>query len=110
MGDMSEERAMQMASKVASESFVYGTALVLLVLEMYRKDQEDKEKKRKQLEEVERRHATDKRIEDELIHVKEVLAKVQERLDAYDTNRHSSWWPLRIVATMKRESVSPKIH
>lgn len=93
VGDMSEERAMQMASKVASEGFVYGTALVLLVLEMYRKDKEDKEKKKKQLEDARRRHETDARIESELIEVREVLAQMQQRLDAQEDALHQrSWW------------------
>lgn len=97
VGDMSEERALQMASKVASEGFVYGTALILLVLEMYRKDQEDREKKRKQVEEGRRRDETDKRIENELIHVNEVLAKMQERLDAHEAMHGRSWWRGRLL-------------
>jgi hypothetical protein len=61
VGSMSEEKAVQMASKVASEGFVYGTALVLLVLEMVRKDKEDRSKKIKQIEEAHRRDAIEEK-------------------------------------------------
>ena len=99
VGDMSEERALQMASKVASEGFVYGTALILLVLEMYRKDKEDKEKKMKQEDEKRRRHDTEARLEKELIEVREVLAKMEERLDAHDALHHQrSWWHGRLIS------------
>ena len=79
VGSMSEENAVQMASKVASESFVYGTALVLLVAEMMRKDKEDKEKKAKAEGEQRRREEVEQRLQDELVDVKLVLSKLEAR-------------------------------
>ena len=76
---MSEENAVQMASKVASESFVYGTALVLLVAEMMRKDKEDMEKKAKAEGEQRRREEVEQRLQDELVDVKLVLSKLEAR-------------------------------
>ena len=79
VGSMSEENAVQMASKVASEGFVYGTALALLVAEMIRKDKEDRLKKERGLEEVRRREQAEQRLHDELTDVKLVLSKLEER-------------------------------
>lgn len=107
VGDMSEEKSIQLASKVASESFVYSTALVLLVLEMQRKDKEDKEKKKKVNEEKEhnamlhRRHEEmDLRIAQEQYQMRRVLERIEERvvaLEAWNT-KNSRWpWPLSFV-------------
>jgi hypothetical protein len=94
VGSMSEEKAVQMASKVASEVFIYSTAVVLLVLEMSRKDKEDKVKKQKQLEEVRRREAVEEQLQAELTDVKRVLSTLEDRytelfdrLDRLDRDR-----------------------
>lgn len=107
VGDMSEEKSIQLASKVASESFVYGTALILLVLEMQRKDEEDKEKKKKANEEKEhnamlhRRHEEmDLRIAQEQYQMRRILERIEERVLALEaTNaKRSRWpWPLSFV-------------
>ena len=94
VGSMSEENAMQMASKVASEGFVFASALVLLVLEMSRKDREDKLKREKALEELRRRERVEQQLQDDLMDVKRVLSKLEERFQRYEEEgaRRFSWW------------------
>ena len=94
VGAMSEEKAVQMASKVASEIFIYGTALVLLVLEFVRKEKEDAGKKDKALEEVRRRDRVEKQLQEELVDVRRVLNKLEGRFQRYEDQhaRWFSWW------------------
>jgi hypothetical protein len=94
VGSMSEEKAVQMASKVASEFFIYGTALVLLVLEFVRKEKEDAVKKEMALEEVRRRENFEKQLQEEMADVRRVLGKLEERFRRYEDREGSwfSWW------------------
>jgi hypothetical protein len=84
VGSMSEEKAVQLASKFASESFVYGTALLLLILEMQRKDKEDREKKRKQNEEKEYNAMLHRRHEDAELQLEKLLKRMDERIQSIE--------------------------
>ncbi|KAG7673117.1 hypothetical protein Ndes2526B_g05309 [Nannochloris sp. 'desiccata'] len=87
VGDMSEERAVQLASKVASEGFLYSTAIALILIEMERKSVEESEKKRKQLEEAaritalhERHIEQEKSLKADQDQMNQILSRLEERL------------------------------
>lgn len=102
VGDMSEEKAVELASKVASEGFLYGMGVALLVVELNRKNKEDAAKKEKEVQEKEQirelheRHLhTEKELREQLRTLSKQLHCLDERLQFMEQRmgRRSSWLP-----------------
>lgn len=84
VGDMSEEKALQLASKVVSEGFLYTIAVGLLVLEMDRKRREDRVKRTKDLADREAArvlHDGHTNAEQELSRQQQEMAEMLRRID-----------------------------
>jgi hypothetical protein len=91
VGAMSEEAALQLASKAVSEGFVYTVAIGLLVVETNRRSKEDGAKKaaaeaeRRAAEELHLRHvAAEETLAEGQAGLAEVLRRVEQRVDALE--------------------------
>lgn len=87
VAEMTEERAVQLASKVASEGFVYAVGVAIVVMEIDRKRKDDAKKRAKELEEqqhVDGLHNQHLRAEKELrqqqAELQEMLGRMEERM------------------------------
>ncbi|PSC76876.1 optic atrophy 3-like protein [Micractinium conductrix] len=103
VASMTEEKAMQLASKVVSEGFLYGMGVVLVVVEIQRKNKEDGEKQAKAaaekqaIKELHEQHvAADKQLKEELATLGRHLQQMDERLAFMEQQmgRRRSWLPL----------------
>ncbi|KAL4425339.1 hypothetical protein ABPG75_009355 [Micractinium tetrahymenae] len=104
---MSDERAVELASKVASEGFIYGMGVALVAVEINRKNKEDAAKKEKEaaekqaIRELHERHlSAEKELREQLQRVGRQLERVEQRLDERlafmeeRLGRRRSWLPL----------------
>ncbi|KAL4446665.1 hypothetical protein ABPG77_007909 [Micractinium sp. CCAP 211/92] len=107
VANMSDERAVELASKVASEGFIYGMGVALVVVELNRKNKEDAAKKVKEAAEKqanrelhERHLSTEKELREQLQRVGQQLERLEQQLDARlafmeeNLGRRRSWLPL----------------
>lgn len=103
VASMTEEKAMELASKVVSEGFLYGMGVVLLGVELHRKNKEDAVKKEKEaaerqaIRDLHERHLrAEKDLREELRTIAKQLHGVDERLQFMEQQmgRRRSWLPL----------------
>lgn len=106
VGEMSEDKAINLASRFVSEGFVYGTAILLLIWEQKRKRDEDVVKKakaedeRQRINELHRRHLqTEEELKLSQQDLKRILGEISARLEALERNA--------IVSPKKRGWVVP---
>ncbi|EFN57171.1 hypothetical protein CHLNCDRAFT_143552 [Chlorella variabilis] len=109
VASMTEEKAMELASKVVSEGFLYGMGVVLLGVELHRKNKEDAVKKEKEaaerqaIRDLHERHLRAEKasccmedLREELRTIAKQLHGVDERLQFMEQQmgRRRSWLPL----------------
>lgn len=103
VADMTEDKAVELASKVVSEGFLYGMGVVLVVVELNRKNKDDIVKKEKEaaekqeIKELHERHlSTEKEIREQMRTLAKQLHQFDERLQYMEQamGRKRSWLPL----------------
>lgn len=103
VASMTEEKALELASKVVSEGFLYTVGVVLLGVELQRKNKEDNEKEAKKSAEAARvlelhaRHLnTEKELRDQMASLGQQLSRMDQRLAFMEQQmgRKRGWLPL----------------